>query len=57
MPRPRKRASPFHYFNSSPEVIQLGILMYVRFPLLSRNVGDLLFDRGLRVMHLSLWAD
>ena len=33
MPRPRKPASPFRYFNSSPEVIRLVVLMYVRFPL------------------------
>ena len=45
MPRPRKPASPFRYFNSSPEVIRLVVLMYVRFPLSLRNVEDLLFDR------------
>jgi hypothetical protein len=33
MPRPRKPESPFRYFNSSPEVIRLVVLMYVRFPL------------------------
>jgi hypothetical protein len=33
MPRPRTPASPFRYFNSSPEVIRLVVLMYVRFPL------------------------
>ena len=33
MPRPRKPASPFRYFNSSPEVIRLVVMMYVRFPL------------------------
>ena len=27
MPRPRKPASPFRYFNSSPEVIRLVVLM------------------------------
>ncbi|SEK03806.1 putative transposase [Sphingomonas sp. OV641] len=31
MPRPRQPASPFRYFNSSPEVIRLVVLMYVRF--------------------------
>lgn len=31
MPRPRKPASPFRYFNSSPEIIRLAVLMYVRF--------------------------
>lgn len=41
MPRPRKPASPFRYSNSSPEVIRLVVLMYVRFPLSLRNVEDL----------------
>jgi len=40
MPRPRKPASPFRYFNSSPEVIRLVVLMYVRFPLSLRNVEE-----------------
>jgi len=31
--------SPFRYFNSSPEVMRL-VVMYVRFPLLLRNVED-----------------
>ena len=33
MPRARKPANPFRCFNSSPEVIRLVVLMYVRFPL------------------------
>ena len=32
MPRPRKPASPFRYFYSSPEVIRL-VMKYARFPL------------------------
>lgn len=32
MPRKIKPASPFCYFNSSPEVIRLVVMMYVRFP-------------------------
>ena len=44
MPRPRKPASPFRYFNSSPEVIRLVVMMYVRFPPSLRNVEDLLFE-------------
>lgn len=51
MPRPRKPASPFRYFNSSPEVIRLVVMMYVRFPLSLRNVEDLLFERGIDVCH------
>ena len=51
MPRPRKPASPFRYFNSSPEVIRLVVMMYVRFPLSLRNVEDLLFERGIDLCH------
>jgi putative transposase len=34
-------SNPFQYFNSSPEVIRLVVMMYVRFPLSLRNVEDL----------------
>jgi putative transposase len=47
MPRPKKPANPFRYFNSSPEIIRLVVTMYVRFPLSLRNVEDLLFERGI----------
>ena len=43
--------SPFRRFNSSPEVIRLVVLMYVRFPLSLRNVEDLLFERGIDLSH------
>ena len=46
-----KPASPFKRFNSSPEVIRLAVLMYVRFPLSLRNVEDLLFERGIDICH------
>jgi putative transposase len=51
MPRPRKLANPFRYFNSSPEIIRLVVMMYVRFPLSLRNVEDLLFERGIDICH------
>jgi len=51
MPRPKKPASPFRYFNSSPEIIRLAVLMYVRFRLSLRNVEDLLFERGIDICH------
>lgn len=44
-------ANPFRYFKSSPEVIRLAVLLYVRFPLSLRNVEDLLFERGIDVCH------
>jgi hypothetical protein len=37
------------YFNSSPEVIRLVVLMCLRFPLSLRNVEDLLFERGIDI--------
>ena len=51
MPRKRQPASPFHYFNSSPEVIRLVVMMYVKYPLSLRNVEDLLFERGIDICH------
>ena len=43
--------SPFRYFNSSPEVIRLVVMMYVRYPLSLRNVDDLLAERGIDISH------
>jgi transposase-like protein len=39
--------NPFRYFNSSPEVIRLTVMMYVRYPLSLRQVEDILFERGI----------
>ena len=41
----------FRYFNSSPEVIRLVVMMYVRFPLSLRQVEDLLHERGIDICH------
>ena len=41
--------NPFRYFNSSPEVIRLVVMMYVRYPLSLRNVEDLLAERGIDI--------
>jgi putative transposase len=43
--------SPFKYFKTSPEIIRLAVMMYVRFPLSLRNVEDLLHERGIDVSH------
>src|SRR3954466_14759625 len=51
MPRPRVPASPFRYFYSSPEVIRLAVLLYVKYPLSLRNVEDLLAERGIDISH------
>ena len=51
--------NPFRYFKTSPELIQLGVLLYVRFPLSLPNVEDLLHERGIDVCHecVRLWVD
>ena len=43
--------SPFRYFKTSPEVIRLAVMMYIRFPLSLRNVEDLLHERGIDISH------
>ncbi len=43
--------NPFCYFNSSPEVIRLAVMMYIRYPLSLRQVEDLLFERGVDICH------
>ena len=43
--------NPFRYFNSSPEVIRLAVMMYVRYPLSLRQVEDLLYERGIDISH------
>ena len=51
MPRPRQPQSPFRYFKTSPEVIRLAVLLYVKYPLSLRNVEDLLFERRIDIAH------
>jgi putative transposase len=56
-PMTPKPANPFRHFNSSPEVIRAAVMLYIRVPLSLRNVGDLLFDRGIDICHetVRLW--
>ncbi len=43
--------NPFRYFNSSPELIRLAVMMYIRYPLSLRQVEDLLLERGIDICH------
>ena len=45
------KPNPFRYFKTSPEIIRLAVMMYVRFPLSLRNVEDLLHERGIEISH------
>jgi len=47
MPSP----SSFRYFKTTPEIILLAVMMYIRFPLSLRNVEDLLHERGIHICH------
>ena len=45
------KRSPFRYFKTSPEIIRLAVMLYIRFPLSLRNVEDLLHERGIDVSY------
>lgn len=45
------KRSPFKYFKTSPEIIRLAVMLYVRVPVSLRNVEDLLHERGVDVSH------
>ena len=51
--------NPFRYFQTSPEIIRLAVMMYVRFPLSLRQVEDLLHERGIDISHetVRVWWD
>jgi len=51
MARPPRPKTPFYRFNSSPEIIRLVVMMYVKFPLSLRNAEDLLHERGIDICH------
>ncbi|MFD0980325.1 IS6 family transposase [Tropicimonas aquimaris] len=48
------KRDPFKYFKTSPEIIRLAVMLYVRFPLSLRNVEDLLHERGIDISHESV---
>ena len=48
--------NPFRYFKTSPEVIRLAVMMYIRFSLSLRQVEDLLHDRGIDICHETVRA-
>jgi putative transposase len=49
-------SNPFRYFKTSPEIIRLAVMMYVRFPLSLRRVEDLLHERGVDISHETVRA-
>ncbi len=51
-----KPKNPFAYFHSSPDIIRMVLMLYVRYPLSLRNVEDLLFERGYGLCHETVRA-
>ena len=49
-------SAPCRYFNRSPEVIHLVVMMYARYPLSLRNIEDLLAERGINISHETIVA-
>jgi len=41
----------FKYFKTSPEIIRLAVMYYVRYPLGFRQVEDILHERGIDICH------
>jgi len=48
--------NPFRYFKTSPEIIRLAVMMYIRFPLSLRQVEDLLHERGIDISYETVRA-
>ena len=46
----------FRYFKTSPEIIRLAVMMYIRFPLLLRQVEDILDERGIDISYETVRA-
>jgi putative transposase len=43
--------NPFKYFKTSPEIIKLAVMYYVRFPLSLRQVENILHERRIDICH------
>ncbi|MDA1024099.1 MAG: IS6 family transposase [Proteobacteria bacterium] len=48
--------NPFCYFKTSPEIIRLTVMMYIRYPLSLRQVEDILHERGIDISYETVRA-
>ena len=48
--------NPFRYFKTSPEIIRLAVMMYIRFPLSLQQVEDLHHERGIDISYETVRA-
>jgi len=51
--------NPFKYYKTSPEIIRLAVMYYVRYPLSYRQVEDILHERGIDICHETIryWVE
>ena len=51
--------NPFKYFKTSPEIIRLAVMYYIRYPLSFRQMGDILHERGIDICHgtVRFWVE
>ena len=49
----------FKYYKTSPDIIKMAIMYYVRYPLSLRQVEDILHERGIDICHETVryWVD
>ena len=49
----------FKYFKTSQEIIRLAVMYYVRYPLIFRQVEDILHERGIDISHetVRFWVE
>ncbi len=45
------KKNPFKYYKTSPEIIKLAVMYYIRYPLSLRQVEDILHERGIDICH------
>ena len=51
------KRSPFRYFKTSPEIIGLAVMLYIRFPLSLRNAEDLLHEWGIEISQCPIFGE
>lgn len=54
-----REQNPFKYFKTSPEIIRLAVMYYVRYPLSFRQVEDILHERRVDICHetVRFWVE
>ena len=46
--------NPLKYFKTSPKIIRLAVMYYVRYPQSFHQVEDILHERGIDISHEAL---